>query len=455
MISSPGIGSGLDVNTIVDQLLQIERLPIFQLEARRAENDIKISALGQLSADLSTLQSSVNTLASASSFSEFTATSSNTAVFTATATTGAAVAEYDINITNLAVAHRLNSAAFTDENTDVGTGTLTISTGTDSFAVTIDTNNDTVAQIRDAINSASDNTGVTASIVTADDGARLIFTADKSGTANKIEIIVSNDGDGNNTDNAGLSRLLYEDGGSNNRLVQLDAAENATLTIDGFAVTSSSNSITTAITGVTVNLLSESTGTLNISASYNTVRSVLSSMAERYNTLMDNIGILRDGSLSNESFLISLESQLSNVFANQYTGLGGNLTSVFDIGLSFDKEGVLTFDSSKFDTAIAADADAVAELFTQATTGFGPGMNAVIDRYLGTTGIIQGKTDAVNTNSTFLDERITSLNDRLIRTEERLLRQFTALDGLVAQLNATSTFLDQQLNLLNANSQDG
>lgn len=454
MISAPGLGSGLDVNSIVDQLLQSERLPIIQLEAKKSENSIKISAYGQLSTDLSNIKGSLNTLASTDSFNSFKATSSDTDVFTATAASGASAGSYDINITNLAVAHRLNSQAFTDEDTEVGTGTLTITVGTDSFDVTINSENDTVAQIRDAINAATDNTGVKASIVTADDGARLIFTSDNTGTSNKLQVVISGDGDSNDTDDAGLSRLLYEDGGLNNRLVQLDAAEDAALTIDGFAITSSSNAISSAITGVTINLKSEASGTLDVAADYSVISSVLSSFVTRYNDLNTNISAMRSGVLSRDSFLISLESQLGNVFSNQFSGLGADLTSVFDIGLSFDKEGTLSFDSTKLTAALNEDPSAVQTLFTDSSNGFASSMTTIVDRYLGDTGILQGKTDAVNSNNEFIDDRISTLSDRLVRTEQRLLNQFTALDTLMAQLNTTSEFLTQQLAALNFSGQN-
>ena len=446
MISSPGIGSGLDVNSIVSALLEIDQVRIVQLEAEKADNQIKISDYGQISGALSQLEANIKVLSDANNYSRFTAISSDLNFFTASAGTGAAAANYNIQVDNLAVAHRLNSAAFTDAMTEVGTGTLAISSGTNSFSVTIDSSNNTVEGIRDAINNASDNDSVTASIINDDAGSRLILTANNTGIANDIAITVTNDGDGNDTDNSGLSQLRYD---ATKNLTELTDSEDASLRIDGFTVTSASNAVTDAIDGVTINLHGEGTADLNVSSDFVAVNNAVSAMVDSYNNLIAIVNILGDGSLSGTTLLNRLEQQIRDTFGVRFDDLDGDITSVFDLGLSFDKDGVLTLDSSKLNTALLNNPDSVQQLLDREDVGFAESLEDVIATYLGEDGLIQNQIDSIESSNDLLDDRIETMTESLLRTEERLLRQFTELDILMAELSTTSLFLEQQLSVLN------
>ncbi len=447
MLSTPGIGSGLDVDTIITQLIEVEQLPLLRLETRKAENDVRISGYGQISNTLAALQSSVQTLADTDTFNQFTAVSSNESVFTATAGAGASVSSNTINVINLAAANRLNSGLFAAEDTVVGTGTLNLSSGTNSFSIAIDGTNNTVAQIRDAINAADDNVGITASLLNVDGGTRLILSADSTGLANQLEVTINGDGDGNDTDNAGLSQLLFQQAGPSN-MTELQAADDANFEIDGFSVSSASNEVAGVISGVTLTLTGSGSAALNVNRDSSAISGVLSDLVTNYNDFINNLNSLQSTTLSGDNFLLNLERQAREEFSTQVTGLSSGISTVFELGLSFDKEGVLSLDTTQLDATLASDREAVEAVFTQQGSGFANVMDSLLDRYLGSGGLIAGRTDSINENNTFLDDQIIELNERILNTEERLLAQFTALDTLISQLTATSAFLDQQLNSL-------
>ena len=287
MISAPGIGSGLDVNSIVSQLVSAEGDTQTKLLARKQDGiKAEITAFGSLKSLLSTFQGSTTTLKLPETFDASLATSSDPTIFSAT-TTGAVVpGVFDIEVRNLATAHKLLSPGFADANTVIGDGILTISTGSSSFAVNIDSTNDTVTGVRDAINNATDNTGVSATVITVDDGtgngtlSKLVLTSEKSGTGNALTVTVNDTVDGNNTDANGLSALYYDtsDATSPEQLGQITAAADAEVYVDGQKILSSANTVVDAIQGVTLNLVARDVGvnhTLTISEDKARVKSAV------------------------------------------------------------------------------------------------------------------------------------------------------------------------------------
>lgn len=447
MLSSPGIGSGLDIDTIVNQLLLVEQRPLLNLQQKKSKIDVQISAYGQIKSSLSNLQSNVAALKEVNNFNKTKAISADEKIFTATASGTASVERHTIQVTNLAESHRLSSTAFTNEATVIGTGTVTLSTGAKSFQLTIDGTNNTLAGIRDAINNATPNTGITASIVNVDAGSKLILTADNTGASNALQITVSGDGDGNDTDNtAGISRLVYQTSGTQN-LTQLQAAEDATLNVNTLAVTRSSNQISDVITGVTLTLKGAGTAELSMQRDFSAVQSAAQSFVNNYNALTSLTTKLRSGDLTGENFLLSIERQTLNLFSTKITGSDLSLS---DLGFSFNRQGVLGFDSSKLTAKLDSDLDRVMDLFTKANEGFAVLMHNKIEEYIKTGGLIESRTDGLNSSIKTLDSRILSLDSRLKLTEERLRAQFSALDTLLGGLQATSSFVNQQMSIITA-----
>src|SRR4030065_2714016 len=229
-ISSAGIGSNIDVNSLVSQLMAIERRPLDLLNQRKSLYDAELPAFGKTSSDLAAFQSAVSALKNADDFKVYKATAADTDYVTASADSGASVTNHSLTITQLAKAQKLVSTTFADTSVvTVGTGRLTVANGASSFNVTIDSTNNTLDGIVNAINSASSNFGVAASIINTGTGYRLLFSPNETGTAYAVTISVTDTGDSNNTDASGLSRLYYSGGG---QLTQTQAAQNAIITVD-------------------------------------------------------------------------------------------------------------------------------------------------------------------------------------------------------------------------------
>ncbi|RLA18989.1 MAG: flagellar cap protein [Gammaproteobacteria bacterium] len=449
-IQAPGIGSGLDVNNIVSQLMAIERQPLNALNRKQSFIEAQISAYGQLKSKVSSFQTAMSELGSLSKFQVFAPESSDENVLTATAGNTAVAGSYNINVTALAEKHKLASAAYADINsTVVGEGALTLSVGTDSFAVTIDGTNNTLSGIRDAVNSASDNTGVTATIITDNAGSRLIFSSDDEGTTNALTLTVSGDSVGTDTDASGLSALAYDVGGGVTNLSQVTAAVDATLTIDGFAVTSTSNTIAGAIEGVTVNLEKVGSSSLNIARDDEKIKEAVNAFADAFNDLRDEIDTQRSGHLEADSTLLSMENQLLSVLSSGAGVTGSNFSYLVEVGVSLDKEGKLKVDDTDLAAALDTDFNSFTALFSAAGEGFAARFETVADGFLAANGLIDAREDGLKVRSDRIDDDKFRLELRLELIETRIRAKFTALDALVSNLSSTGAFLTQQLSLLN------
>ncbi|MCC7090661.1 MAG: flagellar hook protein, partial [Nitrosomonas sp.] len=258
MVSSAGIGSGLDIDGIISQLMAIEKRPLTQLNNKKAEQQAQLSAFGSLKSSLSSFQDSVQELAKPSVFNGFKATLVDTEMATVSTSSSAAAGAHDIEVQSIAQSQKIKSEAFASTDTIIGNGTLTIAFGTyngdgtftantekAAKTITIDPAKSTLADIRDTINDA--NAGITASIVNDGSGNRLVIASKDSGLANALKITVD-DADGNHTNNSGLSKLAFDasTGGVAN-MTETVAAKNAVMVIDGITVQKSSNTINDAL----------------------------------------------------------------------------------------------------------------------------------------------------------------------------------------------------------------
>ena len=190
-IISTGIGSGLNIGSIVEQLVEAERAPAEnRLNSKAYLAESKVSAFGALKSALENFQSKLETLQDPETFSGRKVSVESDAGFTATADTQAAAGSHEVSVEQLASRHKIASAGYTDAQTSVGTGQLTITVNGESFSLDVLTGEDSLESIRNAINEADDNVGVTASIVTDQDGARLVLTSDESGADNAIAVSV-------------------------------------------------------------------------------------------------------------------------------------------------------------------------------------------------------------------------------------------------------------------------
>jgi len=383
-ISAPGIGSNLDVNGIISQLMALERRPLTGLDTKEAKYQAQLTAYGSLKGALSSFQSAVAALANPAKFSAVTASLADTTVATASASSAAAAGSYSVEVQTLAQAHKLKSANFVATSTTVGSGTLTIQFGTYSGGVftlnadkatgtvTIGSSQSSLAGVRDAINAA--NVGVSASIINDGTGNRLVVASKDSGIANALKITVADD-DLANTDNAGLSQLAYDasTGGTMN-LTQTVAAQNAAVVIDGISISKASNILTDAIEGVTLNLLkanTPATTTLTVARDTAGTQAAVQSFIKAYNDLNKTVTDLskydaankRASTLTGDATVRSLQAQLRGAFNTALTTAGGGLSTLADIGITFQKDGTLKLDSAKLTTALGDATKDVSTLF--------------------------------------------------------------------------------------------
>ncbi|MDX1496197.1 MAG: flagellar filament capping protein FliD [Salinisphaeraceae bacterium] len=449
-ISALGIGSGLDIASLVEQLVTAETsAKTLSLVRRESETQAKISAFGTLQGALSALQSKVNNL-DTGELEKRSASSSNEDVFTATALSTAALSQHSIEVEQLAQAHRLASGSYASPDTEVGTGTLTIEVGGNSFDVVIDSENNTVSGIMDAINDAEENTGVSASLITAGGVARLVLTSEESGAANSLRITQSG-GDG------GLASLVY-DPGVDEQLSELDAALDSRIYVDGFLHTASTNNIDDALPGVTLNLKSEDPGTqhnLDVNLDVSTQRAAIEGFVQAFNAAIASISTVSSynsetntaSALTGDSTVRQLSISLRSALSSISPGLAGQLASLSEIGITVQVDGSLSIDQSKLDQALETQPERVQALLTGAS-GLTAQLSTVLSQYLDSDGRITNAMANLDSQLDDIEDDNLRLQDRAASLEERYRRQFTALDTLIAQMNSTSEFLTNQLSQL-------
>lgn len=389
MLSVPGLGSGLDVNGMVSQLVAAERAPSDkQLNRENARVSSQLSAFGQLKSAVSGLQSSLSGLNNLASFSNRKATSSDNATIAVTAASAAVPNSYAVTVSQLADTHSLAGAAVADKNESaLGTGTISIRLGTTDYdadtdtyngftlnpdttvtSIEIDSGNNTLEGIMQAINEAG--AGVRASIVNDGSGYRLLLTSEASGAANSMEISVI-DGDGNDSDAGGLSRFAFN--AQATHMEQTNAARDAQITVNGLAVSSASNTVSGVIEGVTMTLKKTSAESVNLQVSEDSsaVTGALNSFIKGYNGFVTTANVLTRydaengsaGALLGDSSVRALRGQVDRILRNAVDGLSGGYATMFEVGISTNSDGTLKLDSAKFDQALSDEPQAVKALF--------------------------------------------------------------------------------------------
>lgn len=397
-ISVGGLATGLDVNAIVSQLVAAERGPLINIASRKTAVQSKISAFGTLKSGLSSFQTALSNLSSASKFNVQSATVSDNSIFTATANGSATNNNYSVQVSQLAQTQKLATAGFASRLDPVGTGNITITLGTydsvsnsftanpDKTPVNIDIPADanSLEKVRDAINAA--NADVTASIINdgSANGHRLVITSKESGTVNSIKIDVVDD-DGNNLDNSGLSRLAFDptaSAGSGKNLTEVQVARDAQLTIDGISIVKSSNTIDDAIEGVTLNLLKVSDGNMvnmGITTDTETIKASVTAFVDAYNKLNASIRELTKFDESTKTSAVlngdATVRGIANNIKSMITGSisnNGAFSTLSQIGIGFKADGTLALDSTKLESSLANNVDDVAKLFANSATTTDP-----------------------------------------------------------------------------------
>ena len=390
-ISSPGVGSNLDVNGIVSKLMQIESQPLQNLAKKEASYQSRLSAYGNISSALNNFQASLSGLSTPALFKGLSAVPADAAIFTATASGNAVPGTYNVNVSQLAQAHTLSSTGQLSTSASIGSGATTtlsfqfgtISSGTltdgmyagASFAqdaaratgsVTIDSSNNSLQGIRDAVNAA--NLGVTATIV-ADGSAtpqHLVFTSAAGGVSSSMKITVSGE--------AALQNLLAYDPAATQNMAQRTAAQSTLLSVNGIAISSNTNSVTDAIQGVTLSVSKTGSSALTVSRNTAAIQSAATGFVKAYNDLNTTLTNLtaydpatrRAGPLIGDGTVQAIQAQLRKTLSESLTGLNSSLMTLPQIGITFQKDGSLALDATKFTAALTSNAEAIGGLFATA-----------------------------------------------------------------------------------------
>ena len=472
MVAVTGTGSGLDIDGLVASLVAAERVPAeTRLDAREANITSLSTSFSSAKAAVTDFEAAANKLALASTFSQFKASSSDITKATISATSSASLGSYQLAVTNLASAQTLASGTFSATSDTLGTGTLTIAIGTPSYSgstyssftqtssvdITIDSSNNTLAGVRDAINNAG--AGVNASILKNGDSYQLLLVSEETGLSKSMSISVSGDSVGGDTDNDGLSQLAFNSSGS--QLTQYAAGANANFSINGLAVSSASNTVTDVIDGVTLNLLSATSSaiTIDVKTDTDTIVADVQAFVDKYNayaTLFKDLtkydattgsaGVLQ-GDFTARSVMSQIRSELGNTVA----GLSGSYTSLADVGISIDSSGVMTFTQSTFKTAFAAAPTEVTGVFASTTVsgtaveGVAEKLETLMEGFLvSTTGIFDSRISSFSTQLTAITNDRADLARRMQSLEDRYFAQLNAMDTLLAEIETTGDFLTQQ-----------
>jgi len=431
MITAAGAGSGIDIESILSQLGELEREPVNVLNRKRDALDVEVSAYGSVKSALSSFKTAADVLGSDQDFGEFVATSSDEKVFTAVATGDGDVAErQEIEVLQLATNHRMYSTNYGSEEAAVDQGTLQFSSGDNNFNIVIDETNDSLTALRDAINDSIGNTSVSASIINVDDGTFLVLTAKNSGTEGRIGVT-----------RAGTIPLGDQPGG----FTQQEEPFDAQLRVHGFDVTSSTNQITDVIDGVTLNLTGLGKSTVNTERNTESLRESLDEFVVQYNAMSSTISKLSDTDLQGDQLPRGIDIRMRDTFFGAIDLGEGDTTNALDLGFTFDRYGTLSIDSTKYNASLEKGVERFVSAFATADTGIASQFSSLAEEYTRAGGVIDTREDGVDVRRASIDNEIDRLEYRIDKTNERLRQQFTSMDLIVTNLQSTSAFLTSRL----------
>jgi flagellar hook-associated protein 2 len=450
MASVTTSGLNLDVQGLAAQLVAADRAT---QDARNTRQEtaltVQVSGLGTLKGALSAFQGALQSLKTVAAFSPRAATVSNEDAFTATVDSTAAAGTYDIDVLALAKAHQLASSAFAGGNgTVVGSGTLTITQGTSSFNVVIDDEHKTLADIRDAINKATGNTGVQATLIHEQGGTRLVLSSSKTGASNAIQVNQSG-GDG------GLEQLVYQTAGTQN-LTQLQPAQDSHILVAGYDHYAPTNQVADAIDGVTLTLTGttevDAPASLTVSFDNDLVTKNVQKFVDAFNALQKQFVGLRSfnadtkttGPLFGDATLRQVEDMVRSDLSNPVKGLSGTYTSLASIGITRQLDGNLALDTTKLTKAIADGNGAVAQIFGS-TDGVAARLDGHITSQLATGATFDFRNKSLQDQLKELADDKAALDKRMEQVKARYIAQFSALDAMLTKMQQTSTSLSSAL----------
>jgi flagellar hook-associated protein 2 len=442
-IVSTGIGSGLNIESLVTQLMQAESTPLTQLQAKESSYKSKLSAFGTLKSAISSFQTAVKSV-TGTSLAALTAASSDETIMKAStpAGGGATAGSYAIEVSKLATNDKLSSAGidptkiFSPANSSM---TITVGSGK---SVNIPLDDFSLSGLASAINGA--DAGVTATVINDGTMNHLVVAAKDTGSANTVKIAATGDvAQFDNTDPKTTTMSWQQKAGD------------AEFTVDGMKVVKPSNTVTDAIKGVTLNLAKTNVGAavnVTIAKDSDTIKKNVQGLIDAYNKIASTVnnltsyntstktGAVLNGDSSARGILTQLRSELGKA-----TSDAGDLKNLSDIGIVFQRDGTLMLEKpDKLQKAIDTNFDNLSKLFSS-TSGVGTRLTALTTDMLGSKGVIQTRTDGINDTLKRMSDQESTIQDRLTQTEARYRKQFNALDTSMANMKSTSNYLATQL----------
>ncbi|WP_280541059.1 flagellar filament capping protein FliD [Chromohalobacter sp. 11-W] len=440
-ISSLGVGSGLDLSGLLDQLQEAEQEKLVPIQQQQAEQKTKISAYGQLQSALSKVQSSASDLTDPELFNSVTSSVEGESV-EAAATPDAPPGRYNVNVERLATASSIATQGV-DEEAVLNAGTeasidVTLGDGTPTSSITVEADS-TLSDVRDAVNES--DSGVSASIVFDGNQHRLALASKETGQQAAIDTVVFN----------GLDSLTLD-------TTTEVTGQDAKLNVNGIDITSASNQVEEAIQGTTLSLTDTGESTVAVERDDKSIRGAITDFVDSYNDMKSTTadltsfssedGETQAGDLLGDSTTRMAESRLRSTMTESVDGDG--LQTLEDAGISMNVDGELEIDEEQFDEALSTQPGAVQTLFTgtEDSQGIAGKVEEELDTMLGEDGMVEGAVTGAENQMDRLEERYSSMEDSIASTVDRYRTQFQELDSMVAEMNQTSSYLTQQLSAI-------
>ncbi|MBU0665488.1 MAG: flagellar filament capping protein FliD [Proteobacteria bacterium] len=467
-ITFSGLATGLDTDSIVTQLMDLERAPINRLETKKTNETTRIEAYAQFKTTLDDLKSAVSSMNLTSQVKSTSVSLSTGAPFTATSA-NASSGSYNVAVKQLAQVQKTVSDGWTSQSEPLlGTGTFTLNNGTTDTIITVDSTNNSLAGLAAAINEKSADTGIKATLI--NDGTatpyRMVFTGvDSSSNFTVTSDLMAADG---------ITPIAFA-------TTQTQTAQQAKVMVDGIEVVSDSNTISGAISGVTLNLNAISdvesagpppiykTSLMTVAPDTSALKEKLTTFVTSYNKVMEWIlsGYNEFGSdtttedpeatkllgsvLRGDSSINSVKRGLQSVLSSVIKTSGSSMSTLSELGITTQLNGTLIQDNKKMDAALQNNFDGVTSLLAgeDSVDGIMKKFNYfLLDVTSGTTGFYASKKKSYDLSVRRIDDQILNMEPRMVKKEATLRAQYTAMESLISGLNAQGSFLTQQMDLL-------
>ena len=444
-VTFSGVASGIDTTAVIQALVDVRARPIGKLEQRRGELEAAKKIWADLDDKVDALEDKLRPLKYRSRFLKNTASVSNDSVLTAKSSGSAAPGSYQITVNNLATAGSVGSQVYTDSDTlTVGTGTLSLTMGDTTTDITIDSTNDTLDGVAQAINDSQAD--VTAAVIATEPGGpyRLVITGNETGADNGVSL-----------DASGLSGGTQAISTSS-----LQAAEDAQITVNGLTVDRASNTITDVVEGLTLKLVSEgATSTVTVTLDMEKVRETLDEFVNAYNdvfTLLDEqLSYDKESGdappLLGDFSLRGIQRRVQTVLKESIDPGDGNAITLNLLGIRSTKEGTLEIDTEDFEDALeggleGTNLDDITDFFTKSETGLAAKLQGVLDIVTDPVdGTIAVRKKAITTNVENINDSIDTKQIRLNAYEDSLRRKYSRFEELMGRLQSQQNYLTQQL----------